>query len=74
MIRNKIKTIDSWWVFLIATAFLGPFALPLLWRNHNWSKRTKVICSGLVILLTLLLVYSLTFLKSHLEELQIEMS
>ncbi|NBT58105.1 hypothetical protein EBT16_04910 [bacterium] len=74
MIRNKIKTIDSWWVFLIATAFLGPFALPLLWRNPNWSKRTKVICSGLVILLTLLLVYSLTFLKSHLEELQIEMS
>jgi len=70
--KNKIKVIDSFWTFLVATAFLGPFALPLLWRNPNWSKKTKVIGTVAVIILTLGLVYSLTFLKDLAQQLEIE--
>ncbi|NBX76264.1 MAG: hypothetical protein EBQ92_06895 [Proteobacteria bacterium] len=70
--KNKIKVIDSFWVFLVATAFLGPFALPLLWRNPNWSKRTKIIGSIAVIAFTLVLLYSLTFLKDLAQQLEIE--
>ncbi|NBX93645.1 MAG: hypothetical protein EB078_01205 [Proteobacteria bacterium] len=54
---KKIKMIDSLWLFITATAFLGPFALPLLWRNPRYSKKTKVSASVFIILLTLGLLY-----------------
>jgi hypothetical protein len=71
--KSKIKVIDSFWVFLVATAFLGPFALPLLWRNPNWSKRTKIIGSVAIIAITLGLIYSLTLLKDLAQQLEVEM-
>ena len=70
--KNKIKVIDSFWVFLVATACLGPLALPLLWRNPNWSKRTKIIGSVAIIAVTLGLIYSLTLLKELAQQLEVE--
>lgn len=70
--KNKIKVIDSFWVFLVATAFLGPFALPLLWRNPHWSKKTKVVGSITIIALTVALLYALVLLKDLVRELEVE--
>lgn len=54
--KGKIKVIDSLWTFLVATAFLGPFALPLLWRNPRFKVQTKVIGSIAVLLFTYFLM------------------
>ncbi|MFM8270409.1 MAG: hypothetical protein ACKN9V_09505 [Pseudomonadota bacterium] len=70
--KNKIKVIDSFWVFLVATAFLGPFALPLLWRNPHWSKKTKIIGSIAILALTVALIYSLSLINDLFRELEIE--
>jgi membrane protein implicated in regulation of membrane protease activity len=45
------------WYFktpLLVTAFLcvGPLALPLLWFNPRFTKKTKVIVSVIVLILT----------------------
>lgn len=53
----KQKMVDKVSTFVIATAVLGPFALPLLWRNPNYRKSTKVLVSIVVILFTLFLVF-----------------
>lgn len=52
----KTKPVDSLWTFAIAVAFGGPLALPLLWRNPRFSKRTKLWVSLFVIIMTLGLV------------------
>ena len=36
---EKIRPIDSVWTFLVALAFLGPLALPLLWRNPRFRLK-----------------------------------
>lgn len=68
--KPKIKTIDSLWVFLIATAVLGPFALPLLWRNPRWSKVTKTVGTLFILALTLGLIYTTYLLKDLIPELE----
>jgi hypothetical protein len=50
--EKKVRVIDSLWTFLVAVACLGPFALPLLWRNPRYSITTKVAASVAVILFT----------------------
>ena len=50
--KPSTKIIDSLWTFSIATITIGPFALPLLWRNPRFSIKTKIIASILVIILT----------------------
>jgi hypothetical protein len=62
--KPKIKIIDSFWTFLVATALLGPLALPLLWRNPKYKKSTKIGGSLLVVGFTLFLVF---FAKSYLD-------
>lgn len=54
---TRPKIIDSVWTFIVATACLGPFALPLLWRNPRYSKLTKILGSLVVCLLTGLLIW-----------------
>ena len=67
--RQKIKTIDSMKTFLMATAALGPFALPLLWRNPRYKWPTKVAASIAVLAFTwLLLHFAETYLKDQLEQ------
>lgn len=54
---KKIKVIDSLWTFLVAVAFLGPFALPLLWRNPRYSILTKGVASVAVCAFTYFLLH-----------------
>lgn len=38
---RKTRVIDSVWTFVVAAFVVGPFALPLLWRNpkiKTWAK------------------------------------
>lgn len=56
-LKPKIKVIDSLWTFFIALALIGPFSLPLLWRNPRFKRSTKWIGSVVVILFTLFLVF-----------------
>ena len=63
---KKEKVIDSFWTFLVATAFLGPLALPLLWRNPKYKVSTKVVGSIAVLLFTWLLVHFSTSFMSDM--------
>jgi len=64
--REKIKIIDSFWVFLVATAVLGPFALPILWRNPRYTKKTKIAATFKLIGFTVLLLYAFNLLMSEM--------
>ena len=50
---------DQWYfktyVILIAFLCVGPFALPLVWFNPNFSRKKKTIISVIVLILTYLL-------------------
>ena len=53
---KKIKVMDSLWAFAVAFAFVGPFALPMFWRNPRFSRPTKIkVTIGLLVLTALLL-------------------
>ncbi len=54
---SKVKVIDSMWTFAIAVAFMGPFALPLLWRNPRFSLQTKQLATIAVVVATIILVW-----------------
>ncbi|MBI3556651.1 MAG: hypothetical protein HY074_10345 [Deltaproteobacteria bacterium] len=54
---KKVKVIDSLWTFAVAVAFIGPLALPLLWRNPRFERKTKVIASMAVFVVTLALLW-----------------
>ena len=51
---------DKWYFqpYMLVIAFLcvGPFVLPLVWRNPRFSRRTKTFITILIIVLTCLLV------------------
>ena len=53
---KKVRVIDSLWTFFIAVAVVGPFALPLLWRNPRFKVRTKIFGSLAIIIFTWLLI------------------
>ena len=53
---TKIRIIDSLWTFVVATAVLGPLALPLLWRNPKIGFWPKVAGTIAVLLLTYYLI------------------
>jgi hypothetical protein len=67
--KPKFKIIDSFWTFLVATAVLGPLALPLLWRNPKYKKSTKIVGSLVVVGFTLYLVF---FAKSYMDNVMAE--
>jgi len=50
------KPQDKWYfkihVLIIAFLCIGPFALPLVWLNPRFSKRSKVITSAIVIIVS----------------------
>lgn len=51
------RWIDSYWTFFVAAALVGPFALPVLWRNPKFSKQAKWILTVLVLALTGFLIW-----------------
>ena len=68
---KKIQFIDSLWTFSVALAFLGPFALPLLWRNSRFAGRTKVAGSIFIVAFTAALFwFSANFLGQLAQEYQ----
>lgn len=66
--EKKPKIIHSLWVFLIATATTGPFALPLIWRNPHYSTKTKVLVSAVVILFTGILIWIYVVVMAELSQ------
>ncbi|MFA5004589.1 MAG: hypothetical protein WC561_00470 [Candidatus Omnitrophota bacterium] len=50
---------DKWYFSISALVIfflcVGPFVLPLLWANPNFSKKVKIISSAAVIVLSYLL-------------------
>ncbi len=54
---KKVKVIDSLWTFAVAVAFIGPLALPLLWRNPRFTQKTKVLATIGVVVLTVILLW-----------------
>ncbi|MGE4107570.1 MAG: hypothetical protein AB7F66_10185 [Bacteriovoracia bacterium] len=62
------KLIDRLWVLIVAVATVGPFALPLLWRNPHYKLSTKIGASVLVVALTVYLLYFSAGLMQQLAE------
>ncbi|MFM8316564.1 MAG: hypothetical protein ACKOA8_19965 [Deltaproteobacteria bacterium] len=56
-LKPKIKVIDSLSTFFVALILVGPFSLPLLWRNPRLKKSTKWVGSIAVVLFTLFLIF-----------------
>ena len=50
---------DKWYfqpyVLVIAFLSVGPFALPLVWRNPRFSRRSKTVITIIIIVLSYLL-------------------
>lgn len=75
--KPSIKWQDSLWTLLLGVAVAGPLALPLLWRNPRFSRKTKIWVSVGVILFTIfltifagaLIVYMIDQLYSGLSDL-----
>jgi len=66
-----VRVIDTLWTFAVAVAFLGPFALPLLWRNPRFTWKSKIAGSIFVVLFTVgLMWFTGTYLSAKLDELQ----
>jgi len=74
MNEKKVRVIDSLWTFCVAVAVVGPFALPLLWRNPRFSRKSKVAGTLVIIALTAFLMTigtkMLTDLKNQIQLLQ----
>ncbi|MFA5200228.1 MAG: hypothetical protein WC442_04910 [Candidatus Omnitrophota bacterium] len=42
------------WSLIASFLVLGPLMLPLVWANPRFNRKTKIIISALIILLTIL--------------------
>lgn len=65
---EKVPVVDSLWTFVIAVLVVGPFALPLFWRNPRYSVKTKVWTSIGIIAYTIALAYGTAALSKYLLE------
>jgi len=66
--EEKHKIIDSLWTFWIAVLFIGPLALPLLWRNPRFEKSTKIWLTVIVTGLTVFLLWGMLFVSQEIFE------
>ncbi len=51
-------------VFAVVLVFIGPFALPLVWKNPEYKVTTKAIITIVVIVVTIWICY----LTGHMYE------
>lgn len=56
---NQPKWYFKTWSLVASFLCVGPFMLPLVWKNPRFSKKSKMIISAAVLILTYLL-YKLT--------------
>ena len=47
---------NIWFVLVMLFLVLGPFGLPLVWKNPRFSRMTKILLTGAMVLYTLALV------------------
>lgn len=70
--RPRIKWRFKTLTLIIAFLCVGPFALPLLWFNPRFSKRSKIIISVAVLVLSfysgIVLVDSIKAVRSHYQQ------
>jgi hypothetical protein len=64
--RNKINT-DARWYTVTLLLFTGFSALPLLWQNSNFSKKSKILWSLAVTLLAMAFFSALIAYRDFLE-------
>jgi hypothetical protein len=63
MDKNKRDWIlNNVWTFILGVLLIGPFALPLLWRNPKYSRSTKVLWSVIVLAFTAFLIWGSAWL------------
>jgi len=43
------------WPLVVSFLCVGPFMLPLVWTNPRFSKKSKIIISVLVVIITIIL-------------------
>ncbi|MBW8035627.1 MAG: zinc ribbon domain-containing protein [Planctomycetes bacterium] len=57
----KPKPTTKWyysvWAIVIGLVTLGPFALPLVWKNPKYKVNTKIVITIVVIVVTIWLCY-----------------
>ncbi|MFA6079109.1 MAG: hypothetical protein WC779_05125 [Candidatus Omnitrophota bacterium] len=53
---EKIKWYFKLPTVVIAVLVLGPFAIPLVWKNPGLSKRMRILISVLIIALTIWII------------------
>ena len=69
--ESKIKWYFSTPTVVIALLVLGPLALPLVWFHPHYKIITKVVVTIIVVALTILFSYLVTYIYGNLME-QIE--
>ncbi len=60
--ENKPRWYFKNWSLVISFLCVGPFMLPLVWANPHLDKKSKIIITAVILILTYLLVA--VFLKS----------
>ena len=53
---------------IVMLLLVGPFAIPLLWQSAKFSKMAKILWTFAVILIALLVIATMTFVASFLEQ------
>ncbi len=64
--RSKTKWYYSTITVIIAVLVLGPFALPLVWRNPRYRLATKLAVTVGIITLTVVLCYIMSAMYKNL--------
>ncbi len=64
--RQPQKWYHSKTTWIVAFLFVGPFAIPIVWLNPNYSLLKKVVISIVMITVTIFLVYAMTGLYNNL--------
>ena len=63
--NNQGKWYFRTWPLIASFLCVGPFMLPLVWSNPRFSKKSKIVISIVIIILTyLLLKFFIKSLKS----------
>ena len=53
--QNSPKWYFKSWSLVVSFLCVGPFMLPLVWRNPRFSKKYKIIITAVVIIVTYLM-------------------
>ena len=65
-IQQKAKWQESTFAVVFALLCLGPFALPMVWRNQRYSVTVKTVISIVVLAVTIGLVMLVFILVNHI--------